>query len=227
MPSGPNLLVLNTAIPPLFALLISDGAPGPVHFMSPESSLSREGMGLVSGALEEAGLGPASVDAFVFVIGPGSFTGIRVGLSMIKGMAFGRQAAAVPVSSLFILSQPFFGKGKNVCPVLDARMDQVYTALFNADGGRLLPDQAVKPADFAANLSGDIILAGEDAARFEAMLKTDSVSSLERVIPSPAQIVEAVVLEGTAKYLRGERVALSDLSPSYLRKSYAEIKAGP
>ena len=219
------LLVLNTALSPNFTCVIRDGKTAGLQISSAETSFSIEGMDLMIKAMEEGDTPLSAISGFIFVIGPGSFTGIRTGLSMLKGMAFGRPVNAAGVSALRILASPFFGSGRAVCPVLDARMNQIYAALFSGNGRRLQPDQAIEPALFAERLEGNVLFAGADARKFEQDLVTEKVSSSEFKPLTLEQIVNGTVQEGLEMFRMGEVVPVREMTPLYLRKSYAEIKS--
>ena len=79
----------------------------------------------------------ADVDLFAVSVGPGSFTGIRIGAATVKGLAFGSGKCCLGVSSLEVLAYGLRGQDGLICPVLNARRRQVYTALFRSDGGRI------------------------------------------------------------------------------------------
>lgn len=220
-----SFLVLNTAIAPNFCGLICHDKMDIVERATPEVSLSAQGMDLIIRTLAKAALSLDSLSGIVFVAGPGSFTGIRTGLAMLKGLAFGRTLPAVALSSLRLNARPFFGKGRKVCPVMDAKMNQVYTALFNESGEQLEPDQAEYPDVFSGRLSGDILFVGEDAGSFSSSLESGRIFSVEYTVPTEEQIVAAVLEEALTKFERNETVPISTVSPFYLRQSYAEIKS--
>ncbi len=180
---------------------------------------------MLSSVLDEADVTLDFIAGFIFMVGPGSFTGIRTGLSMLKGMAFGRSTSGVELSSLRVLSAPFFGLNKKVCPILDARMNQIYTALFDSSGRMLQPDHAAFPGEFSECLDGDIILVGNDAPNFEKSMITGKVTSFEYKSPTSEQIIEHSIIEGTAMFEKGGFIPVSEMKPLYLRKSYAEIKS--
>ena len=89
----------------------------------------------------------SEVDGFAVTAGPGSFTGLRIGLASVKGMAFALDKPCVPLSTLEGLAYNLSGWPGLICPVMDARVGQVYTALFRWDGGamhRLMEDAAIR-----------------------------------------------------------------------------------
>ena len=111
----------------------------------------------IDGVLRSARPELSDVDAFAVALGPGSFTGLRIGLSTVKGLAFatGRPVAGVPTLDALAWSLPFCAHP--VCPVLDARKNEVYAAVYRTREGRLEvlePARAVAPATLAEDLAG-------------------------------------------------------------------------
>lgn len=104
-------------------------------------------MTAVDSALKCAGVTLGEVDAIAVASGPGSFTGIRIGVSAVKGMAFEREIPVYGVSTLEASACAVMRRGCVICPVMDARCSQVYTALFEYDGEktvRLCEDMPLK-----------------------------------------------------------------------------------
>ncbi len=181
-------------------------------------------------ALAAAGLDFSDVELYALTLGPGSFTGVRIGVGLVKGLVFDKDIPCAGVSVLEALAaglSPFEGIA---APVLDARRDQVYNALFHCEGGRLvrLCEDRVLPLDeLLTELKesyGDtpVCFAGDAydkaAARAaEAGLCVTDVAREER-LPSGA----AVARLGYAAHLAGESVSGEQLAPVYLRLPQAE-----
>lgn len=107
--------------------------------------------------LKNTGYAPEDVELFAVAHGPGSFTGIRIGVSTVKGLAWGNDKPAVGVSTLEAMAYNgvVFGEGALLCCVMDARRSQVYNALFTVKNGipeRLCPDRAISLEDLAADI---------------------------------------------------------------------------
>lgn len=120
-----------------------------------------------------AGLSVSDLDAFAAVTGPGSFTGVRIGISVVKGLAFGSGKPCIGVSALEALAWNLSGLDGLICPVMDARREQVYNALFRMENGvctRLCDDRLIPAADLAAELAdlhGPIRLVGDGIPLFD------------------------------------------------------------
>lgn len=182
-------------------------------------------LGAVESALSRASVGLRELDAIAVSIGPGRFSGLRVGLATAKGLAAARGLPVVPVQSLEALAEsarPYEGL---VCPMLDARKGEVYAALFHLGDGRerVLQDVAVAPAGMiervgeaaggrevlfvgggAAACAGDVKASLGGSARFpDADVNTATPLAMAAIaeelgLPDPA---EAATLEPV--YLRG------------------------
>lgn len=115
------------------------------------------------------------VDAFAVTVGPGSFTGVRIGVAAVKGMADAVKKPCYAISALEAATYPFADFEGIVCPLMDARRDQVYTALFK-DGKRLLEDSAMSTAELLEILekysNEKVLFVGDGAQKgFDAFYK--------------------------------------------------------
>ena len=171
----------------------------------------------------------SDVELFCASNGPGSFTGVRIGASVIKGLAFGKNIPCVEVSALEALAYNLYPLNGIICPVMDARRGQLYNAVFRCENGnisRLTPDRAISAKDLSDELyamnSENIYLVGDGYAVAKEAMYERKLPILE--IP-PTLIHESAVsvaIVGYKKYLRGEYTNDIDFSPSYLRMSQAE-----
>ena len=165
------------------------------------------------------------IDAFAVAAGPGSFTGVRIGAATIKGLAFDSKKPCVGVSTLEALAKNPSVQNGLICPVMNARRNQVYTAIFRARNGileRLLPDSAIAITELDEILTKydePVILCG-DGYDITASLLTHPVLPIgERLRHQSAFNVALCAMEAIE---RGESVSDTELSPTYLRLSQAE-----
>lgn len=181
----------------------------------------------VEAVLREAQVALASVSLFAVAIGPGSFTGLRVGLASVKGLAFasGTQVAAVPT-----LEALCFAAGSAAAPVaalLDARRGEVYAAAYGpgADvdaAAALVPEGLYLPAAFAARLPAGCRLVGDGALLHATTLGSMGFAS---VGPTSAGCAAAAVGRlGLRLLARGEVHDPARLVPRYLRRAEAEAR---
>ena len=174
-------------------------------------------------ALECAGKTVSDVGLFAVVVGPGSFTGVRIGVSLVKGLAFGSGKPIAAVSSLEALAYNLRGLGGIACPVMDARRGQFYNALFR-DGKRLTEDRLISAADLEKELASfdcPVYMAGDGYALARTLVHADNLRETpHRLTVSDAYSAAVCGLRG---YLAGNNVFTDEtVSPVYLRPSQAE-----
>ena len=166
----------------------------------------------------------SEVDIFAVAHGPGSFTGIRIGVSTVKGLAWAGGKKCVGVSTLEAMAWHGAMYDGLVCPVMDARRSQVYNALFeSADGGikRLCKDRAISLAELSAELKAldrEVLLVGDGAEMSLEYLSENGVKC--RMVPENLRYQSAW---GVGMASLGKPCGTADeLLPVYLRLSQAE-----
>ena len=182
---------------------------------------------LMEALLKGVSMELSEADGFAVSIGPGSFTGLRIGISAVKGMAQGLSKGCVGISTLEGLAYNFQGLHYTVCPVMDARCGQVYTSLFWVNGGaprRLWEDMAIPMTTLKEKLQsveGDIMLVGDGAElAYGALSDTGKV-----LLAPPALRYQSAASVGFAalSHLETEGfIEPAQLLPAYLRLPQAE-----
>ena len=174
-------------------------------------------------------LGFSDVDLFATSVGPGSFTGVRIGVSLVKGLAFGRKIPCVGVSTLEALAENLLPLKGILVPCMDARRNQVYSATFRCDGAnleRLTEDRAIALCDLAKELKeyeGEAIYLSGDG--YEVAKKALTSEGIKLSLTPELLILEnavSVAKVAKRKYENGEAISDSELSPVYLRMPQAE-----
>ena len=163
----------------------------------------------------------SELGAIAVTAGPGSFTGVRIGVATVKGLAFTNNTPCISVSTLEAIAYNFIDENAVICAVMDARRMQFYNALFKAENGRitrLCEDRAISIEDLRKDLEGfeKVIIAGDGAELCFTNI------GLENAVLAP---VDKRFQNGTgvAKAAQGkETVLAADLRPVYLRPSQAE-----
>jgi len=167
------------------------------------------------------------IDAFAISIGPGSFTGLRIGLSTAKGLSYATEKPliAVPTLDAFARRVPF--TLYNICPMLDARKDEVYTGLYRWCGDRLektIPEMAIRPAEFLGSIRGRTIFLGGGAEIYKDaildVLKNEAIFAPPWLMSPSASTVAEIAME---RFRNGETSDPVTLTPFYIRRSEAEI----
>lgn len=183
---------------------------------------------MIHSVFERLHIGSDDIDMFACSAGPGSFTGVRIGVSTVKGLAFGLNKPCVGVSALEALAYNFDGilQDSVVCPVMDARRGQVYNALFK-NGSRLTSDRMTTIGDLAAELEFlalPVYFTGDGYGLAHEKINLPSI----RQTPEQFRYQSAYTVAATAflKYT-ADRLPYTDteLSPIYLRTSQAERTA--
>ncbi len=171
---------------------------------------------LIDEMLEEANLTVNDLSAISVAIGPGSYTGLRVGLSVAKGLAYALNIPIVPIGSLKALAIPFLGNSKKVISTIDARRDEVYLAIFNKEGATLADEhsliivQGEYPADWPE--ISDIILCGNGAGKTGELLKEYNLD----VRPSEANAANQCQL-AFEMLIEGNLPDIAYVRPNYLK----------
>ena len=178
--------------------------------------------------LKASGKTMADVSAVAVAEGPGSFTGVRIGVAAAKGLAWGGQIPCYGVSTLESMALTLGAYQGYVCPVMDARRNQVYNALFYVNCGqleRITEDRAIALTDLAEELTAlkePIFLVGDGSNLTFNTLK-DTIPSL--VLPPEHRMhqrASGVALAAAKKIAAGDPGDGAALTPNYLRLSQAE-----
>ena len=180
---------------------------------------------LVRSCFDNAGLSVDDIDRFAVSAGPGSFTGVRIGVATLKGLAFSSDKPCVAVSTLEALAYNLLGFGCTALAVMDARCSQVYAAAFDCADKitRLCEDRAVMISDLPElikNSKNDIVLLGDGAQLCYNELKY--VSERIRLAPSNLRFQRASSVARAADEGAGAVCSAAELKPVYLRLPQAE-----
>lgn len=179
--------------------------------------------------LEKLKISIDDIELLAATVGPGSFTGVRIGAALVKGLALSRNIPTVAVSTLEALAENLSGISGIVVPVMDARRGQLYTAIFNSSESglqRLTDDMAISAEELSELLSQysgeNIYLVGDGYS-----VAKEALSSLgTKLSKTPRLLIDQSAYSCAAvakrKYERGEVTPDADLKPTYLRVPQAE-----
>ncbi len=206
--------------------LVEDGALLAEYSLNNGNTHSETLLPMVETILRDYRISVSDIDLFACSSGPGSFTGVRIGAATIKGLAFAQNKSCVGVSTLEAIAENLSVCRGLICPVMNARRSQVYTALFRSDGKtitRLMPDSALAISELDAILAEygepvffcgdgyDVTLAGIERVKAEYVP--------ERLRHQSAFSVAVVAMRELAS---GNAGSDSSLAVNYLRPSQAE-----
>lgn len=225
-----RILAVDTSTTAATAAIMEDGRLVSESILNISRAHSQRIMGLIDGLFKGSGLKPTDIDLFACSSGPGSFTGLRIGASIIKGMAqtLGKPVVAVP--TLDALAYNLFNCSGLVCPMLDAQRGMVYSSLYEWDKGRLQKkeDLRVIHIDELIGLIKKEALhttfLGDGVILFESSLKRNlsaySIAPADHLLPRAASCA-ALALD---MYERGIYDTYSSFRLTYIRKSQAEVE---
>lgn len=223
-----KILALETSAKAVSAAVTEDGKVLCSGYQDTGLTHSRTLMPIVEGILKNTGLTVQDCDAIAVAVGPGSFTGIRIGVAAAKGLAFAAEKPTVAVSTLEAMARNVAHMEGLIICAMDARRNQVYNALFRSDGTgaphRLTEDRAISLPDLSeevAAMEGPRIVLGDGASLCLKALE-------EQEIPcrlAPPQLVMqnavSVALCAGEAALRGGLIDPQALAPVYLRPPQA------
>ena len=222
------ILAFETSAKAASVALMHDGKLLGESYQNTGLTHSQTLMVMAQDLLKQLNLTAKDMDAVAVAAGPGSFTGVRIGVAAAKGFAWGREIPCVGTSTLESMALGLGAWQGYVCPVMDARRSQVYNALFHVSGGnytRVQEDRAISLADLGEelkNLREPIFLVGDGSNLcYNTLLET-----LPGLVLPPEhrmhQRAEGVALEGWRMAKEGDTVSGAKLVPNYLRLSQAE-----
>jgi tRNA threonylcarbamoyladenosine biosynthesis protein TsaB len=221
-----TLLALDTATEACSVALLHDGKVLTHYEVIPRLHAQKL-LPMIKDLLAEAGVSLSALDAIAFGRGPGAFTGVRIAIGVVQGLAFGLDRPVLPVSNLAVLAQRALREHgvRQVAAAIDARMDEVYWGCYRETAGemRLIGAEAVMPPEQAAlpeDASGEWFGAGTGwgyAERIQVGLSGHDASMLPHA--------QDLLTLATFAWQRGEALVADDAQPVYLRDKVATPKA--
>ena len=188
---------------------------------------SKHLLGMIWTALDLSGLRISDMDGFAVARGPGSFTGLRIGISTVKGFAAASGKPLAGVSNLDALAFQFPFSPNLLCVLLDARRKEVYCACYRSEHGALrkeTEEQTLSPDKAIANIGEPCLFVGNGAVLYQKVV-TEQKGETAYFAPSCLNVIRG----STVAHLGMERFEKNDVDdvasfvPSYLRKSEAEL----
>jgi tRNA threonylcarbamoyladenosine biosynthesis protein TsaB len=193
-----------------------------------DQSHSRHLLNIIDIVLGTAGLKISQIDGFAVSIGPGSFTGLRLGIVSVKGLAFSLNKPVVGVSSLETLAFQCKQIPYLICPVLDARKQEVYFCRYRFKKGKLEPESQERvalPVEAARGIREPCVLIGNGAQLYRELLSTE-LGALAHFADESQHTIQAsaVARLSLPRFKRRETDDVHLLVPHYIRNSDAELK---
>ncbi|WP_263141295.1 tRNA (adenosine(37)-N6)-threonylcarbamoyltransferase complex dimerization subunit type 1 TsaB [Pseudomonas sp. RIT-PI-AD] len=224
-----TLLALDTATEACSVALLHDGRVLSHYEVIPRLHAQRL-LPMIQTLLAEAGIGLAALDAIAFGRGPGAFTGVRIAVGVVQGLAFALERPVLPVSNLAALAQRAWRErgARQVATAIDARMDEVYWGCYRleAEEMRLAGEEAVLPPERAhlpADATGDWFGAGTGWGTFGERLPSTVAGRDGTLLPHAEDLLSLA----RHAWTRGEALPAEEAQPVYLRDSVATPKKAP
>lgn len=179
--------------------------------------------------LKESHLSIHDLDGWVISLGPGSFTGLRIGVSTIKGLAFATNKPIVGVSTLDVLAFQISPTPYLICPVIDARKGEVYTAFYRYQEKdslkRISPYRALRPEELIHQIKEKTLFVGDGVKSYGDYFKK-ALPTFTLYPPWPLHFPHgsALAILGIEILKKGVSLDLSSFTPLYIRPSEAELK---
>lgn len=223
-----NILAVDTATGSCSAAFIKDRHLIAEEVYTAGKTHSRHLMGIIDHILSRCESTPADIDGIAVTRGPGTFTGLRIGLSTVKGLAAAIEKPVAGVSSLAALAFPLAWSGKPVVAMIDARRGEIYHARFSGNEGSEPGETAMvsAPDEAAENLPEGAILVGSGAVLYRDIWARRRLDV--RLAPETAHVIRAASVGMLAMDRFENQVpdSVEALVPEYIRKSDAQIHLG-
>ena len=233
-----TVLGIETATDVCAAAVARDGRVLHESFLQESHVHAEMLMSQIDQVLNPLEKGIHGVDGIAVSIGPGSFTGLRIGLSVAKGLAWSMEKKLVAVPTLRALARRAVDEGGFslpvlVLPVLDARRDEVYCQLFQADARGLVPlwTERVMTLDLLCTMLGerDVVVTGEAALKLcrYSEQRTKAVVHLRSLPREIARCSAAIIaLEGEMELRRGNHIEPATVEPLYMKEFQTNLSSG-
>lgn len=222
-----NIFGIDTCCMAATAAVITDDRLVAQIVQNNKKTHSQKIMPMIEFMLKQADMSVSDIDCFAAATGPGSFTGVRIGVATAKALAYASDKSCISVSTLHALANNVACFDGIICPILDARRGQVYNALFK--GGemqRLVDDRAISAEELCVELKKTeckIIFLGDGVNVFKDLIKKELGSRAEFAQRMQRMNLAASVAEiGYEKMKSGDICSYAELKPEYHRLSQAE-----
>lgn len=220
-----NILAICTASSSGSIAICRDREISFISFLDIKVTHSERLMPQLDFGLRQCKITLADIDLIAVANGPGSFTGIRIGLATAKGLCMGKEIPLYPVNTLELLAYNAFGTNLPILPFIDAKMGEVYAALYSPEMKVLIEPQNADPAEFLSQIKEPVFMLGDGVQKYEKIITESGIEFIKALphqnIPLASTLISmSLKLPEIPKY---DFDFIADLQPYYLRKSQAEL----
>ena len=223
-----RILAVDTATISCSVAIVDGGSLTAEFTLNRKETHSKHLMEMIDTILKISGSDLSGVDGFAVTKGPGSFTGLRIGISTIKGLAAASGKPIVGVSSLKALAAQVPLSPDLICPLIDARKGEVYFSRYRFINGRLkkqTEEQVTRPENALADLNESCLFVGNGARLYEDII-LKKLGILASFAPMTHNTIRASAVAhlSLAKFSDKKTDKIENFSPHYIRRSDAELK---
>ena len=225
-----NVLAIDTATTACSIALLKDDFIAGEFFMFGQKNYSEKVLNLIDTMFSNTGTRPEDIDLIGVSTGPGSFTGLRVGISTAQGVAFTLGVNLVGISSLDALAFQARGESGYVCPMIDARKKEIFTSLYSCSKNgiteKVLEDTVIEPGKWLSCLRSyqPVLFLGSGAYNYSMLIK-EVFENQYKILPVSDGMPRASSLAVMAKEksIKGQKNELFNIVPAYVRQPDAVI----
>ncbi len=174
--------------------------------------------------LKQSGLSIQDIDLIAYANGPGSFTGIRIGLATAKGFALANQIPIIPINTLELLAANLINTERAILVMIDAKMHEIYGALYSPDKKIIIPPENAKPEFFLQKIQSPVVIIGDIQKKFSSEITKAKIDYI--FAPAHLNFPLASGLITISKKMEIPKFdfnSVANLEPFYLRRSQAEL----
>jgi tRNA threonylcarbamoyladenosine biosynthesis protein TsaB len=222
--------------------IAEDGRLLSESFLSSNNSYSKTLINSVNDLLEKCKIGINNIDGFAVSIGPGSFTGLRIGLSTCKGFHLATEKPIIPVGTLDAMVESFLSDPESLksslaarhppllflCPIINAKKSEVYASIYRYKEGemrKISDDMAISPERLCQKINKPAIFFGDGVRQYRDLIKEKLNGPADFFNGASKNFLAAsIAVIGGRKLERGDIEDSTALKPRYIRRSEAEIK---
>ncbi len=178
----------------------------------------------IDAGLKNSKIEISDIDLVTIANGPGSFTGVRIGLATAKGICMAHNIPLLPINTLELLANNVAFSNRNILAIIDARMSEAYAALYSPELEIILQETNTKPTDFLKLIKEPVIIVGDGAKEFKNEILESGIDHIfcleHQNIPLASTLISIALKSKIPDY---DFESISELEPYYLRKSQAEL----
>ncbi len=225
-----RILGIDSSTPGCSVALLNNDTIVAEQIADPRPSHSKYLLKMVDQTLKEGESRLDEVDGFAVTIGPGSFTGLRIGVSLLKGFVLATEKPFVGINSLEALANTIDTTEHPICTVFDARKNEVYAAVFESQKNVLSPlirESVLSPESLCEKIETPTLFVGSGAERYRELFEKSLGSRfVEPGTPPKFSSAAGAALLASQQFDHQKHFDLNQLKINYIRKSEAELSLG-